>query len=256
MSSRVKLPASSSVVPLELHLLCQKIDRRLFVLVNPAIRLRHRFHKTHKQRTVLITPGTLHGQRGELIAGNHIDESADLVESLFLSGIVERQGQRGRINLTGGQRRKGLRGTTDNQEFVVPWVFESFYFQNLPKGEGHTRSQADSTKSRAAQVLVPFEFLGGHNGLRQAIDDAADHDQVQCVFNGGNGRVGGATRDLQRASSQRLNPHVGGAYNNQIDIQSLAVEKAHLGSDPKRSIPKCLGRRTNPQLRSFLGEGR
>src|SRR5262249_40560144 len=90
MSARVKLPASSSVVPLELHLLCQKIDRRLFVLVNPAIGLSHGSHKTYKQRTVFVGPGAFTRQRGKLIVGDDIDKSADLVESLFLSGVVER----------------------------------------------------------------------------------------------------------------------------------------------------------------------
>src|SRR4029434_1619483 len=107
-------------IPLELHLMREKIDRRLLVLVNPSIGLGHRFHESHKQSTVLVAPGTLHRQRGELIAGNHVDESADLVEPLFLSGIVERQRERSSINLTRGQGRIGLRRTTDNKEFVVP----------------------------------------------------------------------------------------------------------------------------------------
>src|SRR5262245_21325114 len=91
MSARVKLPTSSSVVPLEFHFLRKQIHRGLLVLVDPAIGLSHGSHKADKQSPVLVGPGAFYRQRGKLIVWDDIDESADLVESLFISSIVEWQ---------------------------------------------------------------------------------------------------------------------------------------------------------------------
>ncbi len=189
-----------------------------------------------------------------MIVGNDVDKSSDLIETVLLGGIIDRQRQRRRIDLAGRQRRIGLRRSADDEQLIIARVFEAFDFQDLAQREGHAGGKADGAERRAAQVFVGFKFLGGHDRLAETIDDAADDNQIEPLLDRSDRRVGRAAGNFQRAAGQRLDAHVRGANDHELYIESLAVEESLLGRHPERAISQRLGRGTNAQLDSLLSE--
>ena len=234
--------------------MARKSTAGCLVLVDPTHGLSHGLREAHQQPAGFsLAQERFSEKRGKLIVGNHIDELADFIEALLFRGVIDRQRERRCVDLAGGQSRVRLRRSADDEKLVIARILQPFDLQHLPERKRHTGSQTYGSEGRATQIVVGLVLLGRHDRLGKSVDDAADHYQIESLFDGGNRRVGGAPGDFQRTSGQRLNTNVGRANDHQIDIESLAFEETHLRRNPQRTVAERLGRRANTKLDFFLG---
>ena len=76
--------------------------------------------------------------------------------------------------------------------------------------------------------------------MRKAVDDAAGSDQVGALLGGADGRVDGTAANQNRTADQSHGGFIRAGYQNQLDVQPLALEKTLLARYPERAIPERL----------------